>query len=106
MKRIYTLFISGLLLTLIVLYNLILWWAISTEKSTSFDQAKEAYLNRYPAFLADSLLLTLLSIVMSVTAGLCFFQIRQKSRGKLGLLSKVLAILHLILILWLVFTLM
>ena len=78
MKRIYTLFISGLLLTLIVLCNLILWWAISTEKSISFNQAKDAYLNRYPAFLADSLLLTLLNIVMSATAGLCFFQIRQK----------------------------
>jgi len=104
MKRIYTLFISGLLLTLIVLYNLILWWAISTEKLTSFNQAKEAYLNRYPTFLADPLLLTLLSIIMSAIAGLCFFQIRQQSRGKLGLLSKVLAILHLIVILLLLFT--
>ncbi|TDE11751.1 hypothetical protein [Dyadobacter psychrotolerans] len=106
MKRILPLFLFGLVLTIMVFYNLVLWWVICSDTSLSLDQAKQAYLYRYPGFVADALLLTLLDIVMSAAAGLCFFRNRQILSGTWGLLAKGFAVVHLILICWLVFSLM
>ena len=98
--------ITGLVLTVLVFYNIGLWWVLSSDSSKTFDEMKNEYKNHYPQYLQNATLLTLIDIVMSSIAGLCFFKLSKSVTSPGSNIYNGLAILHLILTCWFIFSLM
>ena len=81
-----SLLMIGVALTFSVLYNVGLWWMISSDSSKTLDEIKYEYQRHYPQYLQNSVLLTFIDIIMSFIAGLCFFKLG-KSRFQISISS-------------------
>ena len=108
MKRPFSiaLLIIGLVLTILVFYNVGLWWMISADSSKTFDEIKFEYRSHYPYYLQNLTLLTFIDVVMSSVAGLCFFKITKSFSVPGNIVIRGLSIMHLILTSWFIFSLM
>jgi len=100
------LLVAGLFLTFLVFYNIGLWWLISSDSCRTFDEIKSEYRSHYPHYLQNLTLFTLIDFLMSVIASLCFFKLNESVSFRIASIFKALAILHIILASWFIFTLM
>ncbi len=92
---------SGLIAFLIGLFNIVHWISISAN-DRSFEEVKAAYLNNYPAFLANAFLLTVINLGLFIYSSVVFSHTPWKNR----FWAKALMILSLLLGAWQVFSLM
>lgn len=104
MKR-KALITTGILLTFIVLYSFIFWLKLSLSTKLSFEATRQLYLSNYPSFLRNARFLTLLYIILNITAIICLFQSRH-SFPKVAAVVRFLIILNIVMMTWQVFSLM
>lgn len=97
---------TGLVLTSLVSYNMILWWVVCAGFDGTFDQTKMQYLGHYPSVLQSPLLLTGIDIIAGLGASVCFLLLMERERGPLAVLWKMLAIVNLIFAAWNIYSLM
>jgi hypothetical protein len=100
------LLILGLFFTILVTYDVVLWWTVCTGSSGTFDEVKATYLEHYPVLFRNTTLLTLLSVAMGSAAGLCFVRVIHVGRDHGQLLWKLLAGYNSIFVFWHIFSLM
>jgi hypothetical protein len=92
-------------LTLVVLYNMSLWIWVAA-RYTTFDETKDAYLEKYPVFLRSAMWLTILDIFLALSAAYLFLTLRQSSKEWKFKWYTILATTNLILAFWQLFSLM
>jgi hypothetical protein len=88
---------------LIVVADLIRWFVI-TDKTDSFEQARQEYMAYYPHALQSPRLLTVISIVLLATAGFLFLYTAKTKTFKVA--ASILGILCALLFVWELFSLM
>jgi len=102
MKYAKGLFFLGVLLSLFVLSDLVLWWYLSA-KSLSFEETKALYLSYFPAWSRNARYLTGLFIIINIAAmyviGKAIAFLGKNYRGA-GILFMILNALMLALKLW------
>jgi len=97
-------FISGILLTAVVCWDIGTWVVICADGSRTFEAAKEIYLSRFPEAFRHPILTTFIEIAILLLGTVCFFQTQNYKDLKIG--SWVLFWFDVFIICWLLFTLM
>jgi hypothetical protein len=100
------LFVVGMILTVLVLIDLVLWWMVSSGSSGVFQDTVTRYLNYYPEYCRNASLLTIISIVLGLSASICFLRIADMQTGIVKNMANALAVLNLISLLLHAFSLM
>ena len=100
-------FTIAALLLFAVLYNVVLWFQLSSVYTGTFLQLKNEYLQHFPTPLQNARLITLLDVVACAIAALLYRRIYIHPQAVFfKTLSFLLFLLCLLLIAWLLFTLM
>ena len=73
------LFFIGLLCLLLVIANIVAWIVISAQSEKSFEAVVAEYVSLFPRFLASAIELTLLNVLLSSVAIICFVYSKAKS---------------------------
>lgn len=97
---------AGLLLSAMVMYDTVIWIAISSDPASSFQQVQTQYLSKYSIPPGNARLLTSIFILIGALATFCLAKSHYLSSKSLRILIKILISLNLVLILWRVFSLM
>ncbi|AFL98417.1 hypothetical protein [Ornithobacterium rhinotracheale] len=98
-----TLFIIGVICSLIVAFYIALWIGISTQGAHSFEESVNLFNSYFPAIIDGTYLL----ILLSLTAIICFWQTKKKDVStNYKQIGNYLMILNFIFSVWLIWTLL
>ena len=103
MKKPSVLFFLGVVFMLIVVADLLHWFTVTGEAS-NFEQAKQQYLEHYPAALQNARLLTVISILLLTVSGFIFLNAARTTNFKKA--GSLLGMLSALLLMWKIFMLM
>jgi|GEM_PF-4477319 len=95
----------GLTITVLVSYEVALWWVACSDSGKSFEEIKTSYMSHYPLKWRRPLLLTL-SIIAGMIASACFLILMNKDLKGIKVVARLLAIFNLIFVSWHLFSLM
>ncbi|SES01559.1 hypothetical protein [Pedobacter rhizosphaerae] len=82
MKIPITKFVSATVLLAIFVVNMI-WWFRVTDRYSSFEDSRTAYLSAFPTFLQHPLLLTIIAFIVLMISGTLFLQTRKVKQLKI-----------------------
>ena len=102
----WILFFVGFCMSIFVIYDFGLWIVISLTSNATFYETRDMYLLRYPEFMRNARILTLINIFGGIVACLCFYRLWKSNLGYIKSALKIFLIFHLILISWQIFSLM
>jgi len=103
MKKSAVLFFIALLFVILVLSDLLLWFAVSSHNDY-FTDARDEYLSYYPTILQNARLLTAISILMLTFSGFIFINARRSNSYKVH--ATFLGLLCTLLLMYKIFTFM
>jgi hypothetical protein len=72
--------ILGILCLIYVIGNVSIWIYISGNNSKTFLEARQEYLEVFPTFLQNAIILTGIAILFSLIAAYCFWQIKKNTQ--------------------------
>ncbi|MGP2571166.1 hypothetical protein ACT4R9_03360 [Ornithobacterium rhinotracheale] len=98
-----TIFIIGVICSLIVAFYIALWIGISTQGAHSFEESVNLFNSYFPVIIDGTYLL----ILLSLTAIICFWKTKKKNIStQTNKISNYLIILNFIFSVWLIWTLL
>ena len=100
-------FVVGFVLLMAVVLNLVLWIAVSSSGTHSFEESVKEYISFFPSLLANPGRLTLINILLLLISIVCFvISARRSNNSFFKTLCYVLIVLSGILAFWNLFSLM
>ena len=103
MKKSSVLFFLAVVFMLIVVADLLHWFVITAE-TANFEQARQEYLEHYPAAIQNARLLTVISILLLTVSGFIFLNTSKTTHFRKS--ASILGMLSALLLIWKIFSLM